>query len=440
MSTPPSNNIVNPFATPPQGNKIIGSNKSANDISDFLKEDTGEIDLKADKKIPIDEDKDDEKDEVKPPKKEAKKAVKDDDADDEDADEIKLASPDEDEDEKIDLKSEEADEEISAPPRKKDVTAKYPDFFKQFPWFEKMMFRDRQYTELFGSFDDAKEVADRSKNLEEFETDLLSGKTERVLASVKSADAKAWDKIVDDYLPALNRVDKEAYFEVVGNVARYFIKGMFEEGKKSENNDLQGAAAILNQYLFGTSTYTAPKQRVAEEKNEESQKLTKEREDFARERFDTVRVDLQTKVDNTLKATISEYIDPKGEMSSYVKKNAIRDALMQVHELIGGDAAFRRNLDKLWEASFSERLSTNSVNRIRSTYLGKAKNVLGAVIKKARAEALKDATPSRKVKDEDEEETPRTRRGPIPAGRPRQSSGNLQRSKGESVLDFLSRD
>jgi hypothetical protein len=301
------------------------------------------------------------------------------------------------------------------------------------------MFRDKKYTELFGSFDDAIEIKERSDNLAEFESDLMQGQTGRVLASVKELDKKAFDKIVDNYLPTLAKVDKEAYFEVVGNVAKTVIREMAKEAKNSKNEDLQRAALILNQFMFGTSEYTPPQQRVKEDENQ-NKELEQERQSFVRERFETARNDLQTRVDNVLRATISDYIDPKGEMSSYVKRNAVRDALVQLHQTIGQDTGFRKSLDRLWEAAFNEKFNANALKRIQSAYLGRSRQALAVVIRKARAEALKDSAPSsRKSKDEEEEETPR-KRGPINTGRPRQPSGNSQRQKGESVLDFLSRD
>src|SRR5436190_140497 len=79
---------------------------------------------------------------------------------------------------------------VEAPPRKKEILKEYPELFKKFPFLEKMMYRDREYTELFGSFDDAKEIAEKSENFNNFENQLLSGNTEEILRGVKEADEK----------------------------------------------------------------------------------------------------------------------------------------------------------------------------------------------------------------------------------------------------------
>ena len=396
----------------------------------------------------------DDKPEVKEPKTPVKEDDDVDDVDDkkdeDDDEEIKLKEDVEDEDneEKLDLKKEpDTDDKLVTPPKIKDITAKYPNFFKEFPFLEKMMFRDKAYTELFGSFDDAKEVAGKVERLNEFETQLLSGDTKEVLSTVKVTDSEAFDKIVDNYLAALESVDKDAYHEVVGNFSKRVIMGMVDEARRTNDEDLKTAAEQFYKYLFGTTKWEEPKVRVKAERSEEGDKLKTERLQFTQERFETARGDLQTKVDNVLRATISEHIDPKGSMSAYEKKNAVKDALDLLHNDIRADDVFVKNLDKLWRASFGDKFSNSSLDKIRKTYLGKAQGRLASIIKKVRAEALKDkdltsSKKEEKEEDEEEDKTPVVRKtGKINAGRPTQQTPKAKdRQKGESIEEFFARD
>jgi hypothetical protein len=381
----------------------------------------------------------DDEPEVPEVKKEAKKAPKEEDSEgDDDDDKLDLIEPDE-ELEKLDLKETEPELDIAAPPRKKEILKKYPELFKEFPFLEKMLYRDKEYNELFGSFDDARELAEKAEVFQEFEGQLLAGNTEEILKNVRETDTKAFDIIVDDYLPTLMKVDKEAYFHVVGNLNKRLIAEMVKEANTTGNDDLKQAALLVNQFVFGTSTYTPPQNRVDRREDPEADKVQQERLEFTKERFESARDDLQVRVDNTLKATIAEYIDPKGTMSSYVKKNAVADAIRMLNEHIGGDSGTVKGLDKLWRAAFEAKFSKESLARIQSFYLGKARGGLKKVILAARAEALKDTSPREKKQDnEDVEETPR--RGRIETGRtsqPRKSSGMRP---GESVSDFFARD
>lgn len=414
------------FAPPevlaPEGSSKIPSPKTADAINDLFNEiDKEEISEKVEKK------------EVKE-EKEVKEVKEKEDED------LDLIEQDE-EIEKLDLTKQD-DIDVEAPPRKKEILKEYPDLFKKFPFLEKLMYRDREYTELFGSFDDAKEIAEKAEVFSNFETQLLSGNTEDVLRNVKEVDEKAFNIIVDDYLPTLAKVDKEAYFHVVGNLNKRLIMEMVEEANNTNNDDLKQAALLVNQFVFGTAKFTPPTNKVDRTKDEKVDEVEQERLSFTRERFEIARDDLQSQVDNTLRATISEYIDPKGNMSPYVKKNAVADAMKFLGESISSDSSIIKNLDRLWRASFEGKFSKESLNKIKSFYLSKAKPNLKNAILKARAEALKDSRPEGRTKEEEREEieeTPRKRN--ITPGRPSNTRGQTKGpQKGESVTDFFMRD
>jgi hypothetical protein len=406
----------------PEGKPITP--KTADDINDLFKE--------VDKEVPQAKT---EKKEIKEPKSDKEEIEEVDD------DDIKLADPDE-EVEKLDLAKPDDELNVEAPPRKKEILKEYPELFKKFPFLEKMMYRDREYTELFGSFDDAKELADKSESFNNFENQLLAGNTEEILREVKTTDEKAFNIIVDDYLPTLAKVDKEAYFHVVGNLNRRLIIEMVQEANDTNNDDLKQAALLVNQFIFGSSKFTAPTNRVDKKPDAAKDEVEQERLSLVKERFETARNDLQTRVDNTLRATISDYIDPKGVMSGYVKKNAVNDAMKILNESIGSDSSVVKNLDRLWRASLEDKFSKDSQSRIQSYYLSKAKGNLKNAILKARAEALKDLAPRIKSETDDREEEDNSRRPArtITPGRPSSPKSKSGPAKGESVTDFFMRD
>jgi hypothetical protein len=375
------------------------------------------------------------------PKEELETKVDDkEDEDDEDKIELKDDEDDDDED-KLDLKDDdkESDDKVDAPPKRKEILAKYPKFFEEFPFVEKMLYRDKQYTELFGGFDNAKEAASRVEILNNFEQQLRVGKTSGILKEVKDNDPKAFDKIVDGYLESLKEVDKDAWLDVVGNLGKSIVQGMIQEAKRSESKELHDSAKELYKYLFATSEWEDIKLRAPAEKDVKDNELEKERAEFQRERFEQVRDSLQTKVDNILTSTISEHIDPRGLMSNFEKKNAIKDALDLLHTKLSTDKELRNNLDRLWRNAFANKYSTDTVDSIRRTYLGKSKGLLASVIKEIRKEVLKDST-GRKPKEEETETTTRERK-PLNAGRPSQQTTKAnERKTGESVAEFFMRD
>lgn len=357
--------------------------------------------------------------------------AKDKDKDKDIDDEIELKE-DKENDDTIDAE----DIKIDTPPRKKELLKAYPDLLKKFPYIEKMMYRDKQYQELFGSFDDAKDASEKADVLDGFEKNLLSGSTEELFGRIKESDPKAFDKVVDNLMPTLFKIDKEAYYGIASDMVKRVIVRMVTEGKRINNEQLQDAAALVNQFVFGSSEFEPPKDRTKPAQDDE---LETERAKFQSERLEAAIEEVGTRVTNTIKNTVTEYIDPKGEMTAYEKKNAIADALRIIDEEIDGDKSFKQQLDKLWKASIGDKLSQKSKDRVRAVWLGKAKTLLKTAITKARAEALKDRKGSRKSSDDTESDN-RSRR-PIPTGHSAPSrSGKLERKPGESAMDFLMRD
>lgn len=351
----------------------------------------------------------------------------------------------EEETEKEELELEGAEEEpepdeieLVTPVKRKDILKKYPELFKDFPYLEKAMYREQQYTELLPTLDDARELVDKVKGYENFESSLLSGSTEEILKTVRDTDKQAFNSIVDNYLPTLAKVDQQAYYHVAGNIIKNTIVAMVREGTNLNNDKLKEAAVLINQFVFGSSDFQAPTDYGPKKQdNGESEKLQTERQEFIRERFESVRDDLHSKTQNSIKATIAAHIDPKGMMTDYVKKTATKDALEQVESLIQDDTRFKNLLDKLWEKAFTNKFNKASIDAIRSAYLNKAKTLLPSAIQQSRNTALKGL--GKRVTEDREEPT---RKGPVTVGRAtaNTSGSKTEIKKGEKTLDYFMRD
>lgn len=425
-----NNPLVNPFEAPTSAPKgEMGKGTSTADIEDFLSSDDKTPEPK---KEP--EPEEDEEPVVKP-EPESDDEDTEGKEDDED-DKIKIKDTEEDDSEDKELPKE---EDVSVPPKKSAILAKYPEFFKEFPAVEKMIYRDRAYAEMFGSIEDAKELVERSENLGQLETQLLSGTTVDVLKKVKEADPKAFDKIVDNYLSDLEKVDKDAFLDVGDIFAKRIMKGMLESAKSSNNKELHNAAVEMHKHLYGHTDWKEPSPRVPVGKDEGKEALDKERAAFMEQKFVDARDGLQTRVDNLLRSTISDNIDPRGVMSAYEKKNAISDALNRIHGKIGEDKAFLKNLQRLWGNAFNKNFSKETIEAIRKTYLGKSTPILNTVLKDVRSEITKGKSNRGK---EDEDKTPSEPRKSTNAGRPSQQTGKKanERKPGESVQEFFMRD
>ncbi len=233
---------------------------------------------------------------------------------------------------------------------------------------------------------------------------------------------------------------------VVGNIVRTTVANMLEASKDGDK-DLEAAAKIVNKFIFGNDKLVGPS-RLSNDKpvNEEDKKVSDREQQLIQRQFESSRDDLNIRVANVIKSTISANIDPKESMSDYVRRNASREAQEKLELALEGDKRLGQIIDKLWENSFKENFSKSSLYKIKSAYLSRAKTLLPGVIKQARNEALKGI--GKRVKEDSEEET--GKKGSLPVGRTSSTSSNTggksEREKakaipaGVSTRDYLMQD
>jgi hypothetical protein len=335
--------------------------------------------------------------------------------------------------------------ELVTPVKRKEILAKYPKLFKDFPYLEKAYYREQQFTEVFPTIQDARVSAEKAQILDRTEQLVMNGDISSVIIAAKEEDPESFNKIVDNYLPTLRRIDQQAYYHVLSGVIKDTIITMVREGRAlgDQGAPLQAAANVVNQFVFGSQTFH-PHQPLAQKPNPgvdaREQNLRQQQQQIVYTKFNGVREELQTKADNVLKSTIDGHIDPRGTMSDYVKQHATKEAFSNLESLIDKDMRFRSLIDKLWEKAFQTDFDKESTDRIKAAYLSKAKTLLPSVIKRARSEAMR----GRKA-DDDILEPKANKKGPITPGRSTApSSGKFKKAadipKGMSTLDVLMKD
>jgi hypothetical protein len=425
------------YDAPTDSNSSGTTDKSLEDDIEFLSEDDEEL-------IPLPKSKESKEVKEKDTEKE-KDDIEEDDRKKEEDDESELEVDELEEIEKELEPPTDEQLELIVPVRRRDILNKYPKLFKEFPYLEKAYYREQQFTELLPTIDDAKTAVEKGKTLDNFERDLVNGDTETILKAVKNESPKGFKKIVDEYLPTLARVDEASYHHVIGTTIKHTIMAMVAEGRRGNNIKLQEAAQLLNQFVFGSSDFTPPsKLSVNELDDSKDIELQRREQEFVRRQFQDTQGDLNTRVNNSIRNTIESNIDPKQSMTDYVRRQASREALESITAYIDKDTRFKALVDKLWEKAFQESFSKNSVERIRSAYVSKARTLLPSVIKKARNEALKGM--GKRVKDDDEVEQP-DKKGQNKDEKPHSQSSSGKKitnakdiPKGMRTIDFLMQD
>src|SRR6186713_1960848 len=106
----------------------------------------------------------------------------------------------------------EEDLELMTPVRRREILAKYPKLFKDFPYLEKAYYREQQFTEIYPTIQDARILAEMANILDAAEKQLMNGDITIFLQDAKAEDQNAFNKSADNYLPTLMKVDHHAYY------------------------------------------------------------------------------------------------------------------------------------------------------------------------------------------------------------------------------------
>ena len=362
--------------------------------------------------------------------------VKSEDNEDEDLDEDKSIE-DELEEELNEDDEPDEDLELTVPVRRKEILAKYPNLFKDFPYLQKAYYLEQKYTEIIPTIEDAKIAVEKAELLDTYEKEIMDGSTESILSAARDNDKDAFAKIVDNYLPTLHKVDEGAYYHIIGNITKHTITTMVKAGKESDSEELITAAQILNEFMFGTKAFTPPTRMSkgddvsADDKKKETELSAREQK-FTEQQFETAKSSVTNRIDNVIKSTVDKNIDPNESMTDYVRKIAIRDVLESLDSLIEKDSRFLSIYDRLWERAANDNYSTKSMDQVKAAYLSKAKTLLPALIKKSRNEALRGLGKRMKDNDDNDINDRKDKKGPLPVGNTRRSASSLNSGKADS--------
>ena len=328
--------------------------------------------------------------------------------------------------------------EVMAPPRRRDMLKKYPNLFKDFPYLEKAYYREQQFTKVFQDPEEASDALDKAETLARFEADIVGeGNQKNILKLIKDNNPKAFNKVIDEYLDNLAEVDEGAYYHVVAGINKQAIKAMWDQGTELKDLKLKEAAVTLNQFLFNSTKYKPHQKLYTEDPAEKKQQDTiSERErGLVRQAFEGASSDVGTRVNDYFRKNIEANIDPKKSMTEYVRKNAVKDAIDKIQDLIDRDSRFKTLADRLWIEASKANFSRSSTDKIVKAFIARGKGLLAPVVRSARNEALRGT--GRRVKedpieDNDSGEKPETER--------RRSSSKPKAKelpKGMSTLDAL---
>jgi hypothetical protein len=319
-----------------------------------------------------------------------KKKGKSKDSDEEDEEE-------EDEDEDKDKKNKNAGRQHSRPSFR-DIKTAFPEFFKKFPDLRDAFFRERKYTEIFPTVDDAREAASIAASFGEISNSLIKGDPSVLLSNLAEANTEAFREVAKNLLPTIHSLDRETFFEITTPLFERFVQSMDREGARTGDVNLRKAALIVGKFMTGE--LKIPNSSSSRE-NPERIKFEEDKNRFFQQRHQQQLEDLHTTTRAEVEELIAESLEDIDGLTKWERRKLSEDILKKVDKSLAQDERHQALIRSMLKRWVNSNYSLAQKKQLTSAYLTRAKQL----IEPTRDRILKDAKkkPVRKVVREDKQ-------------------------------------
>lgn len=331
-------------------------------------------------------------------------------------------------------------------PRRQEIEKTFPGFFKKFPSVEKVIYREQAFAEQFASPKEAAAARMMLSDYQQLEGALRNGSTNELFDGIKKNAPESFDKITDNLLETLHKVDKSAAERIITKVVKNSLINAFTHAEANDDDQLKIAAQLLHKAIFNSTNINAklesPNENKPTNQTEEQKRFEFERQRFYGQQIQTHVQEVGDRTSNVVRNTIEKYIDPKSVMSEYVKDKAVNDAYKLVEESINKDRRFQQHLNRLWQSAAAENFSSASKDKIRNALLAKAKSGLDGILRNVRQSALKGYKTRGKDANDDNDKSlvargNSTRGGERVVDKPKLTRDKVNETRGMSTKEIL---
>lgn len=309
--------------------------------------------------------------------------VEENESEDEEEDDSEDTEEIEDEEEVEEDESEEEKSKQFNRPIFAEVKKKYPNFFKDFPDMREVYFRENKFSTYFPTVEDAEEAFNKAGELDKFAINLVNGSTKIILDELEKATngKNLVANVAHNFLPELEFRNRDLYFSVINPVLERFVRGIYDEGLRTGNENLKVAAQWFAQATWNHIDVDKLGKRAESnpEIEAERQKLRVREAQIENERISEVYAGVATRANNLLVTEISKVTS--GIKDEYLRAVALRDIFTALNDTLTKDQRHMRLMDSLWAKAKASGFQAEHKKRILSTLLARAKQQLPSVAK-----------------------------------------------------------
>jgi len=263
----------------------------------------------------------------------------------------------------------------------------FPDVLKQVPELRQLFFREKAFSDIYTSVDEARKASADAEFLNGLGSSLESGNIKGVLESLSE---NSINNLATKLIPTLKANNREAFVRATGPFIADMLNDAYEFGSQTNNADLQKSVLWLSKFLTGKPEL--PKRlankEVDPEIRKEREKLEADKQTFYQGQVNGFVTAADSAVYNGLKKALDIGLDPDSSMTSFVKNAIIRDTILEVQELANKDQNFSAMMNELFKRAQRAGFDQDSKSRVVSAYLGRVKDIALKIRARKKAEAL----------------------------------------------------
>lgn len=277
-------------------------------------------------------------------------------------------------------------------PTHRQLLNKYPNIYKDFPGLKQTFFREKAYTEIHPTVEDAKEAKESLERYQEIDNRLSKGDPEDYLTMLRDANPESERNFILDFLPKLHKSNRPAFIAITKPVLKNALRVMFNDTKKNGNENLVKSVENVHDWLFGEKenieddVSLAPR-RPQNQPDPEKERLARENQELVRNQEERFTGEILSTASAKLSKMINNSIPE--DVSDYLRKAIIRDTLTEIGKVLGKDSSHRSEMGRLLKDARSSKFNGESHDRLLTAYLSRAKSIAPEIYKKVKSEALR---------------------------------------------------
>jgi hypothetical protein len=281
-----------------------------------------------------------------------------------------------------------AEPAVEGRPTYQELKKADPDIFKKVPGLKDIFFREQKFSETFATVEEAQTAARKSEDFDVIEASLLNGDPSLVFQQLARNAPGSVPLLVDNFLPAIQRLSKDLYVRATMPVLEDLIRITYNDGKRLNDKNLMYAAGHIAKHVFGEPRIPEPRTQSTGPHPAEVQ-LREERNRHFNERYGSFNYDLATESYTRLERIADRGInDPESKLNGFTRKAITKEALAELDERLGGDQQLNQTLRQLWKRATVGGFTKEHKEAILNAHLSRAKQLLPGIRNRMVAEAL----------------------------------------------------